>query len=81
MIEPGLYIKDNNKNYLVGACKEYKEKYYAFMIDEENEIGFFAEVLDEGTRFNKIESESLSKLLMLEFSDIKSIIENELKDE
>ena len=82
MIETGMYLNNNGKKYLVGAIKEYKEKLYAYLIDEENEFGFFVEVIEEneGCRFNRIKSESLVKLLILEFADLKNVLKEEIEN-
>lgn len=82
MVEPGMYLDNNGKKYYVGAVKDYKDKTYAYLIDEENEFGFFVEVIEEndGCRFNRVKSEELVKLLIVEFSDIKNVIKEELEN-
>ena len=77
MIEPGLYLNDGVNDLLVAAVKYYKEKQYAYLIDEKDEIGFFVEIIreNEGFRFERVTSPELSELLIIEFSEIKDILE------
>jgi hypothetical protein len=81
MVEEGMYLTIGEKEYLVGAIKEYKGTQYAFFIDEVNEYGFFVEIKEEneGYRFNRVQDDTLSQLLMIEFSDIKNVLKEELE--
>lgn len=83
MIEEGQYLNDGINELLVGAVKKYKEKNYAYLINEEKEEGFFVEYYEEndGVRFNKVNSLPLIKLLFIEFSDIENILKERNFDE
>lgn len=83
MIEVGQYLNDGNHELLVGAIKEYNGKNYAYLLNEEVEEGFFVEYNKEndGVRFTKVTSEPLIKLLFIEFSDIKKMINEKNFDE
>lgn len=82
MIEVGQYLNDGTNELLVGHIKEYKDKLYAYLIDEQKEIGFFVECIREndGYRFNRVKSKTLTELLIIEFSDIENVIKNQKID-
>ena len=81
MIEPGIYLNNGQNELLVGAVKYYKDKQYAYVIDEVNEIGFFLEIerVDDGFNFTRVQSQELANLLIIEFSDIRNILKEELE--
>lgn len=82
MIEEGMYLKVGEQEFYIGAIKEYKGKKYAYFIDEQAEVGFFVELIEDenGCTFNRVQDETLSKLLIIEFSDIKNVIKEELEN-
>lgn len=75
-IEPGIYLNNGESELLVADVRDYKEKKYAYLIDENEEVGYFVEIIREGNgfKFNRVQSEQLTKLLLIEFSDIEKMI-------
>ncbi len=77
-IEKGQYISNGENDLYVYDVKMFNGDWYAFLVDEESECGYFCKLIrkDDGWIFERVKSDNLAKELIVEFSEIKEIVKN-----
>jgi len=71
ILEPGCYISNgSNSKLLVCDVQQYKEKWYAYMLNEENDEVLFYQVTvdDKNHNFSRVKDEKLVQELILAFA-------------
>lgn len=78
-LEIGQYIHDGESELLVCEIKEYENKLYIYLLDEEKDEAYFYEMkrVGDGWEFNRETNAGQIQQLIIHFSNIKDIIKGE----